>query len=203
MTLRTEVTKQVIDDLMPLYLAGEASEDSRRLVEDFLRANPAAGVMAEVALPSSLPPPDLDRRMLERARALHDRRGLLLGMALAVSYAVFTFRFKGKDVVFLLYRDAPWLALVLLAVALGIWLAFLSTCRRLDRTGLPGTPKSVPARGVWMAGGAAAFLPYAFVASERTGWELTANFLVVGGFTGAAVGMALGRVSSRDESVEK
>ncbi len=34
------VTRDVITDLLPVYFSGEASEDTRRLVEDYFRENP-------------------------------------------------------------------------------------------------------------------------------------------------------------------
>lgn len=42
-----EITRDVIQDLMPLYLAGEASPDSRVLVEAFLRTHPDLARLAE------------------------------------------------------------------------------------------------------------------------------------------------------------
>jgi len=45
------ITKDVINDLLPVYLAGEASGDTRSLIEDYLRRDPemAASVRAEAA----------------------------------------------------------------------------------------------------------------------------------------------------------
>src|SRR5678815_2030203 len=41
------VTRDVVRDLLPVYLAGEASADTRRVVEDFLASD--QGLAAEVA----------------------------------------------------------------------------------------------------------------------------------------------------------
>jgi len=35
-----EITRNVINDLLPAYLAGEASADTRALIEEFLRRDP-------------------------------------------------------------------------------------------------------------------------------------------------------------------
>ena len=40
------VTRDVIYDLLPAYFAGEASVDTRALVEDFLATDPELGRMA-------------------------------------------------------------------------------------------------------------------------------------------------------------
>jgi len=50
-----EVTKDVIIDLLPLYLAGEVSEDSAELVKEYLESNPELAEMAkEMAKANSL-----------------------------------------------------------------------------------------------------------------------------------------------------
>ncbi len=41
-----EVTKDVIEDLLPLYLAGEVSEDTAKLVKKYLESDPE---LAEIA----------------------------------------------------------------------------------------------------------------------------------------------------------
>jgi len=42
-----EVTRDVILDLLPLYMAGEVSTDSRQLVEKYLQADPELARLAE------------------------------------------------------------------------------------------------------------------------------------------------------------
>jgi anti-sigma factor RsiW len=42
-----EVTRDIILDLLPLYLAGEASDDSRALIERYLESDPALAKIAE------------------------------------------------------------------------------------------------------------------------------------------------------------
>jgi anti-sigma factor RsiW len=42
-----EITRDVILDLLPLYLAGEVSEDSRVLVERYLESDPELADMAK------------------------------------------------------------------------------------------------------------------------------------------------------------
>ena len=63
------VTKDVIQDLVIVYLSGEASADTRTLVEEYLAQNPemAERVTAarSFAVPVTTPPADLERRALE------------------------------------------------------------------------------------------------------------------------------------------
>ena len=56
-----EITRNVILDLLPLYLAEEVSEDTRRLVEGYLKTDPELAEKAESAremeLPGEIPVP--------------------------------------------------------------------------------------------------------------------------------------------------
>jgi hypothetical protein len=49
------VTRNVIIDLLPLYIADEASEDSRALVREYLEGDPELAEMAEEAARTELP----------------------------------------------------------------------------------------------------------------------------------------------------
>ena len=50
-----EVTKNVILDLLPLYLANEASDDSRILIEKYLETDPEMASMMEQSTALDLP----------------------------------------------------------------------------------------------------------------------------------------------------
>jgi anti-sigma factor RsiW len=56
-----EITRNVILDLLPLYLADEVSADTRALVEDYLETDPelatAAQPLASAELPRDIPVP--------------------------------------------------------------------------------------------------------------------------------------------------
>jgi hypothetical protein len=70
------VTRDVIVDLLPLYLAGEASEGSRALIDAYLRDDAvlAEYVRAHAVEPSAgfatPPAPDLELRSLRRTRTI-------------------------------------------------------------------------------------------------------------------------------------
>ena len=58
----TEITKNVILDILPLYLAGEVSPDTRALVEKYLETDPELAELAEkqrasIGLPGNIPVP--------------------------------------------------------------------------------------------------------------------------------------------------
>src|SRR4029078_11207830 len=69
------VTRQVISDLWPLHVSGEASADTRALVDSFLAADPVvaqtvqenSGATHVMASPPALPP-DVELQALARTR---------------------------------------------------------------------------------------------------------------------------------------
>jgi anti-sigma factor RsiW len=75
---RMKITKDVIKDLLPVYLAGEASNDTRAFLEDYLRSDPAlaAEVRAQAETSAALlsspsttaRPPDHEGATFERIR---------------------------------------------------------------------------------------------------------------------------------------
>ncbi len=187
------ISKDVIDDLMPLYLAGEARPGTRRLVEEYLRANPAdAPAAVDLTLPPSSPPPSVEMASLNRTRSVYANRSTALGIAFALSYGVFSFRFSSRNgLAFVLYRDQPVLAWVLLGAALFPWAAFLHLQRRWLATGL--SPVAHVTYWRWLLGGAAAMFPYAFVLSYHYGLDDVRALCVVGAFVGLAIGHAIHR----------
>jgi len=70
----TKITRDVISDLWPVYASGEATEDTRALVESFLADNPDC--VAEFEAPVALPAvdgaiaPDVEARALVRTKEL-------------------------------------------------------------------------------------------------------------------------------------
>ena len=88
-----DVTSDVVNDLWPLSRTGEASADSKRLVDQFLAENPdfAKILKRSVELPGAMPPltlsPDAERRMLDDAQ----KRARLKLMIIGGSVALFGF----------------------------------------------------------------------------------------------------------------
>lgn len=137
------VTRSIVKDLLPLYVSGEASSDTRALVESFLREDPELARLAEVLRAEELAPPrgpavtpDSGRATLERTKALLRRRTWLLAFALFFSGLPLSFVAGDDGLRFLLLRDAPALASASLAVAAALWVAYGLTARRLRVTGL-------------------------------------------------------------------
>jgi len=88
------VTRDVVYDLLPAYFAGDASADSRALVESFLDTDPEFAAMAArfkrlLGRPGAARADDrAEARTLDRARRAARRRGEFRG--LTIGYALAT-----------------------------------------------------------------------------------------------------------------
>jgi hypothetical protein len=74
-----EITRDVISDLWPIYETGEASDDTRALVEAFLERDPAFAATLRSGL--KLPPVDARPSKAAETRALSRTRDLVRGRA--------------------------------------------------------------------------------------------------------------------------
>jgi hypothetical protein len=136
------VTRQVIMDLWPVYTAGEASADTRALVEAFLRQDPEfASTLqeqgSELILRQATPrlPPDHEVKALQRTKRL------LLGwdwtFFLAMLFSCFAF---GRIVADTSWDVSPVNFIIMASIAAAFWAAFFVRLvlvrRQVFRTGL-------------------------------------------------------------------
>lgn len=114
------VTRNVVNDLLPLYQAKEASEDSRALVEEFLRENPEfqreileRAARAESLLAQPLPTldPSLEMATLKRTRRFIRARIVFLSLSIACGLVPFSFAVDSHGLRWILWRDYPNLAM--------------------------------------------------------------------------------------------
>jgi anti-sigma factor RsiW len=136
------VTDDVIRDLLPLYASGEASADTRALVDEWISRAPGRAreleALAEDSLRTASAPTTLapERALLERTRQLLRRRTGFLAAAFLASTIPFSLVAGPDGIRFLLIRDAPWMGWPILGCAPLLWTAFLLTARRLRVSGL-------------------------------------------------------------------
>jgi len=122
------VTRDVISDLWPVYAAGEASADTRALVDAFLRQDPELarllhGRGEDALLGRGAPdlPPDREARALRRTkRLLHGWDWL---MFLAILFSCFAF---GRVVADTSWDVSPVNFIVVASMAGAFWVAFLT-----------------------------------------------------------------------------
>src|SRR5262245_33984761 len=138
-----KVTLNVIQDLVPAYLAGEASADTVALVEEFIRQDPDLARTVEALRANPLPglPPTLrptqEKETLDMTKHLLRWRGILMGLAIFLTMLPLSFRFDNGRITWQFLHETPPLgaALVVLA-ALSCWAGFLYVRRRLGATGI-------------------------------------------------------------------
>ena len=139
------ISKEVIRDLLPVYVAGEASADTRALVESALAED--SGLRAEAAMlgtvPSAgaTPPDDLGLETLKRTQRLLRRRAVLAGFSIFFSTFSLALFDRGWGLAGRLGQTA-----CLLIAAAG-WALFFKNAERMHAAGLdaPRTPHPLAA----------------------------------------------------------
>ena len=128
-------TKDIINDLLPLYVANECSADTRALVEEYLERNPKQAEelrrIINTPVPGAVPPAKgLDEvRAFREARRRLRRRSWLMAAAIFFSLAPFSFFSTGERTWWLL-RDATGSALVYAAIGAVFWIIYAVDRRR-------------------------------------------------------------------------
>jgi predicted anti-sigma-YlaC factor YlaD len=139
------ITREVILDLLPAYLSGEASPATRALVEEHMKEDAELAQRVRLLLADNLakaaPPvlrPELELRSLRRTQSLLSWQKWLFGLGIFFSAMLLSneFSFEGghfKEFHFLL-RDYPVEFGICVVLGLACWVAYFSIRRHL-RTG--------------------------------------------------------------------
>ena len=128
-----KITQDVIKDLLTIYLAGEATADTRALIEDWLRTDPALARQVNQARSAELPavpplPPTIEKRALDRTRRQLRWRAILLGTAIYVSTLPLTVTFNSAGFRGLLIEE--WFErVIVIAVAGALWVVYWRVSR--------------------------------------------------------------------------
>jgi hypothetical protein len=137
-----KVTREVILDLLPLYLSGEASQDSIKLVEEFIESNPEFAKQVKSSsnnlFPNNISSPqkkELEMKSLIKTKRMIKLRSYLLGFSIFFTVVPFSFlSIEGK--MYWLLLEAPKSAMVYAFFAGIFWIAYFITQKRLQVTGL-------------------------------------------------------------------
>ena len=135
------ISRDVVKDLIPVYLAGDASADTRALVESYLKTDPelASDVTAARGTSLGLPatrPPTAEKQTLDATRQLIKSRTSTLVVATIFTVLPLTFAFRGTTITFFLIRDAPVIGIAWWATAAIMWIWHVRIRRRLQVSGL-------------------------------------------------------------------
>jgi anti-sigma factor RsiW len=134
------LTRDIVKDLLAVYLAGDASPDTRTIVEEWLATDPDLARQAADArrgdLPAVPPPaPSVEKLALGRTRRRLTLRSVVLGAAIYVTSLPATVTFNRSGFQGLLIDN--WTERIVLAVLAGVlWAAYVILSRRLRVPGL-------------------------------------------------------------------
>jgi len=137
------ITQDVITDLLPAYLSGEASADTLALVNEFQREHPQFAAIVQAARRGLGEPlaadqraiaPDLEREVVRRTRAVISRQRLMLAFAIVLTLMPLSFTIGADGIRFLL-RDEPRTAVFWLPAS-ALWFTYLRLQSRLKAAGL-------------------------------------------------------------------
>jgi hypothetical protein len=129
------VTREVVTDLLPIYLSGEASGDTKALVEDYFRQDPdferiARNVAAPLETLRAAAPiaasPERKKRDLESVFLGLRRRKWLFGVSLFLTLSPLSFDFTHGHIVSLMLRQAPWHAAFDWSLAAVLWFLYFT-----------------------------------------------------------------------------
>ena len=124
------ITKNIINDLIPLYFANECSADTRALVDEYLQQDPEQAAMlrriASTPVPGTVPPAkNLDEaNAFRQTRRRLRRRSWLMALAIFFSFAPFSFFVSDSGRTWWLLRDQPQYAVYYAAVGVMFWILY-------------------------------------------------------------------------------
>lgn len=134
------ISRNVVRDLLVIYQAGEASAETRAIVEEWLRTDSVLAAEAARAKPLDLPHAGApaatgEKRALDRAKRLLRWRMVLLGTAVYVTTLPVSITFNSNGYSGLLLDDWPE-RIVVLAIAAFLWFCWWRLGRAVRVTGL-------------------------------------------------------------------
>jgi hypothetical protein len=138
-----KVTDDVMNDLLTLYLADEASADTKALVESHARQNAAfasklaaAGAQSPIRMPQDGPPRDLELRTLTDTRKFIFWRTMFWAGGLFFTLLPLVFTFDERGVEFLVLGRHAGLMWSFWSIAVAAWTACYVMHRQVRRVGL-------------------------------------------------------------------
>ena len=204
-----EISRNVIRDLLPVYVAGEASRETRSLVEEFLAKDPELRELAE-AEGSPLPQlalkvdsDELEKRALDRTCRLLSKMNVLMGVSLVLSTVPLIIRgFVYGSQSIPVGGLEPWIVAMTIAVAgasIG-WGLFFRICQRLQVTGLQ-PPRGWGRRILWGYTGFLFSLAVGTVIISWMGWswDRVPVYAMFGGLVFVMLGERFGQVPTPED----
>ena len=133
------ITREVVTDLLPVYFSGEASSDTKSLVEDYFRENPdfervarRAGTPLETlrAVQPVVAGSEKEKRDIESVRCGLERRKWLFGLSLFLTLSPLWFYVTHGHLASLTVGDNLWKAAFDWSMAALFWFLYFAQLRR-------------------------------------------------------------------------
>ena len=137
-----KITQEVISDLLPLYFSGEASEDTKKLIDTYFEQNPEFAKMAKAteeqiitnAIPINLTKED-EMESLNKTKKRIKLQSFLIGFAIFFTIAPFSFAHM-DDKFYVLLLDSPMTALIYGSIGILFWISYFVARNKTQTTGL-------------------------------------------------------------------
>jgi type II secretory pathway component PulL len=138
-----KLSRAVMNDLLTVYLAGEASAETQALVEQYAREDVEFAAAMEAAAhvnlePAALEPDaDVEIRSLKMTRQFVRLRSLFMATAIFFTLLPFSFAYSSRTgMKWLVWETSTGLGLAFLSLALASWIACYLMNREVKRAGL-------------------------------------------------------------------
>ncbi len=130
------ISKDVINDLLPLYFSDDCTAGTKQLVEEYLKSNPdfekQVNRLNQNPMPKDIPQ-SLEKademNSLLKTRRLLKARGLFMGFAIFFSLVPFSFVASDEHSFFMLL-DAPLSALFFAICSIPLWIGYFIVKRK-------------------------------------------------------------------------
>lgn len=138
--MNAEITRNILEDLLPAYLAGDASADTKALIEQYAQQDPEFARLLAVASKSVLAAtpkpvtPDQELKTLHATRRRLHRRGWHLGLAIFFTFLTITYHI-GPDGIHWTWAHNPAIAVLSMFAALFFWGAVVHDRKAVRQSG--------------------------------------------------------------------
>lgn len=133
------VTREVITDLLSVYFSGEASNDTRALVEDFFRSDPEFAALARTdwspANGIEKLKEEVPLEILNRTKRYLRNRSIFLAVAILFSLLPFSVLSHGGKL-YWAWREMPEASVAAVLIGIAGWCAYTWSWYRVRSTGL-------------------------------------------------------------------
>jgi hypothetical protein len=134
--MNTTMNRNIILDLLPAYVGGDASAETRQLVEEYAKGDPEiarliqAGGLEKLAGRGIVDKETAEFKTLKRVKRRVNKQAWQLGLAIFFSFFAVTFQI-GEDGILWTWNELPWVAVLSGIIGLFFWVAYIESRKRI------------------------------------------------------------------------